>query len=109
MSRDSEQRLQDILEACETISRYVQRAVATDEVVFDAIRIRLVEIGEAVKDLIPDLLSTEPEIPWRTIARMRDQLAHRYFDTTHAIVMATARHDIPELAAAARRLLAASG
>jgi uncharacterized protein with HEPN domain len=36
---------------------------------------------------------------------MRDHLAHRYFDTTHAIVDATARHDVPLLAAAVRRLL----
>jgi uncharacterized protein with HEPN domain len=36
---------------------------------------------------------------------MRDHLAHRYFDTTHAIVTATARHDIPRLAAAVSRIL----
>lgn len=39
------------------------------------------------------------------IARMRDLRTHRYFDTTHAIVTATARHDIPRLAAAVDRLL----
>ncbi len=35
---------------------------------------------------------------------MRDRLAHRYFDTSHAIVAATVREDLPELDAAARRL-----
>ena len=44
--------------------------------------------------------------PWGAIARMRDHLAHRYFDTTHAIVFATARHDVLALEAAVRRLLA---
>jgi len=38
---------------------------------------------------------------------MRDQLAHRYFDTAHSIVRATAAHDIPSLAEAVARLLAA--
>ncbi|WP_188744742.1 HepT-like ribonuclease domain-containing protein [Agromyces bauzanensis] len=65
-----------------------------DDIVFDAIRIRLVEIGEAVKDLDPSVTAPEPGIPWEEIAQMRDQLAHRYFDTSHAIVMATARNNI---------------
>jgi uncharacterized protein with HEPN domain len=43
------------------------------------------------------------------MARMRDQLAHRYFDTSHAIVMSTARHDIPLLKAAVERLLRGGG
>ncbi|MDT0156537.1 DUF86 domain-containing protein [Microbacterium sp. ARD32] len=76
-----------------------------DEIVFDAIRIRLIEVGEAVKGLDADITSLEPEIPWSDIARMRDHLAHRYFDATHAVVDATARHDVPRLAAAVRRLL----
>ncbi|UJP08763.1 DUF86 domain-containing protein [Microbacterium sp. KUDC0406] len=106
MSRDAGSRLQDILVACETIARYIERADADDEIVFDAIRIRLVEIGEAVKDLDPALLTSEPTIPWPEITRMRDTLAHRYFDTAHSIVNATARNDVPDLASAARRLLA---
>ncbi len=36
---------------------------------------------------------------------MRDRLAHRYFDTSHAIVQATIDNDIPELDLAVKRLL----
>jgi uncharacterized protein with HEPN domain len=64
--------------------------------IFDAVRIRLLEIGEAVKAMPDDLLATQPSIPWRQIARMRDHLAHRYFDTAHAILQATADEDLPE-------------
>jgi uncharacterized protein with HEPN domain len=39
--------------------------------------------------LADDLLATQPSIPWRQIARMRDHLAHRYFDTAHAILQPT--------------------
>ena len=39
---------------------------------------------------------------------MRDQLAHRYFDTSHAILTATVRNDLPELRAAVERLLASA-
>ncbi|QTX06172.1 DUF86 domain-containing protein [Agromyces archimandritae] len=77
---------------------------APEDLVFDAVRIRLVEIGEAVKDIPPEVLVGEPTIPWGEIARMRDHLTHRYFDTVHALVMNTARTDIPRLAAAVQRL-----
>lgn len=35
---------------------------------------------------------------------MRDHLAHRYFDTSHAILQATVDHDLPDLEQAIRRL-----
>jgi hypothetical protein len=69
-------------------------------------RLRLIEIRDAVKDIDPDLLATEPGIPRRDIAGMRDHLAHRYFDTAQSIVQATVEDDLPPLPAAARRLSA---
>ena len=108
MSRNDRERLQDILVACAAIQRYLARADADDDLVFDAMRIRLVEIGEAVKDLDEDRLATEPSVPWSDIARMRDFLTHRYFDTAHSVVFATARNDLPVLIAAVERLLSHS-
>ena len=35
---------------------------------------------------------------------MRDHLAHRYFDTAHAILQATVDDDLPELERAIRSL-----
>jgi uncharacterized protein with HEPN domain len=37
---------------------------------------------------------------------MRDRLAHRYFDTSHAVLQATVEHDLPELEQAIERLRA---
>ena len=68
-------------------------------------RVRLIEIGEAVKGLSAELLASEPAIPWAEVAGMRDRLAHRYFDTSHAIVQATIDHDLPELESAIARLV----
>lgn len=65
---------------------------------------RLIEIGEAVKDIDPDVLASEPKVPWQDVAGMRDHLAHRYFDRDHAIVAATLDHDLPPLIAAVERL-----
>ncbi len=70
----------------------------------DGVRLRLIEIGEAVKRISADVLATEPDVPWADVAGMRDWLAHHYFDTTRALVQATVADDLPALEAAVRRL-----
>ncbi|MGO8872890.1 MAG: DUF86 domain-containing protein [Acidimicrobiales bacterium] len=104
MSRRDRQRLDDILAAIDAIRQHLERGTLADGLVFDAVRVRLIEIGEAVKVLPTELLGREPNLPWPQIAGMRDQLAHRYFDTSHAIVSATVAGDLPELEEAVRRL-----
>jgi uncharacterized protein with HEPN domain len=101
------QRLADIQAAIDAIRSHLQRGDLTDGLIFDAVRIRLLEIGEAVKALPADLLDTQPDIPWRQVAGMRDHLAHRYFDTAHAILKATVDDDLPELERAVQQLTAA--
>lgn len=105
MSRRDDERLEDIIASAQAIASHLQRGGLADGLIFDAVRVRLIEIGEAVKDIDPSTLATEPDIPWRDVAGMRDQLAHRYFDTAHAIVQATIDNDLPPLVAAADRLL----
>jgi uncharacterized protein with HEPN domain len=83
----------------------MERGGLDDSLVFDAVRVRLIEIGEAVKGLSSDLLANSPDLPWAQIAGMRDRLAHRYFDTSHAIVEATVERDLPDLEAAIRGLV----
>jgi uncharacterized protein with HEPN domain len=73
------------------------------------VRIRLLEIGEADKPLPDGLLATQPWIPWRQITRMREHLAHRYFDTAHANLQATFDEDLPALELAARALARSLG
>ena len=107
MSYRERQRLADIQAAIDAIRSHPQRGDLSDGLIFDAVRIRLLEIGEAVKALPDDLLATQPSIPWRQIARMRDHLAHRYFDTDHEVIQATVDADLPELKRAAQAMLAA--
>ena len=97
MSYRERQRLADIQAAIDAIRSHLQRGDLSDGLIFDAVRVRLLEIGEAVKALPDDLLATQPSIPRRQIARMRDHLAHRYFDTAHAILQATVDEDLPHL------------
>ena len=104
MRRDRE-RLEDVLAAADAIASHRERGTLDDGLIFDAVRVRLIEMGEAVKDIDPALLAGESEIPWRDIAGMRDHLTHRYFDTAHSIVAATIEHDLPPLVRAVQRLL----
>jgi uncharacterized protein with HEPN domain len=104
MSYRELQRLADIQAAIDAIRSHLQRGDLNDGLIFDAVRIRLLEIGEAVKALPDDLLATQPSIPWRQITRMRDHLAHRYFDTAHAILQATVDEDLPDLERAVQAL-----
>lgn len=91
--------------AVNAIRTHLGRGNLSDGLAFDAVRVRLIEIGEAVKTLSADSLASEAVIPWDEIAQRRDRLAHGYFDTSHAIVAATVEHDVRELVAAIRRLL----
>ncbi len=60
MSRHDAERFADILDAVEAIRAHLRRGDLTDGLVYDAVRVRLIEIGEAVKTLPP---------PWPTTCR----------------------------------------
>ena len=64
MTYRDEQRLQDMLAAVDAIRVFTDRGDLSDGLIFDAVRIRLLEIGEAVKALPVALLDAEPTIPW---------------------------------------------
>jgi uncharacterized protein with HEPN domain len=104
VSRHDTDRLSDIVNAIEAIQRHLTKGSLYDGLVYDAVRVRLIEIGEAVKAINPDLLATAPEIPWSAIARMRDHLAHHYFDTDHAVVVDVVDNELPTLLAAVEGL-----
>lgn len=70
MSRRDGERLQDILDAIDAIRSHVARGGLSDGLIFDAVRVRLIEIGEAIKAISPELLDNEPGHPWTDIDRI---------------------------------------
>lgn len=97
-------RLRDIADAISAIHKHIARGTVEDELIFDACRMRLVEIGEAVKGLPPDLMAKEPDVPWSSIARMRDRLVHHYKGTDTEIVAGVIAEELDDLQAAVGRL-----
>jgi uncharacterized protein with HEPN domain len=98
--------VQDIRESAEAIRQFAQRD-RNDGMTFDAVRMRLVEIGEAVaglRDVAPAALVAEPSVPWADMIAMRNRVAHRYFDTAHAIVWGIVDNDVDYLLAALDRI-----
>jgi uncharacterized protein with HEPN domain len=104
VNRDVVDRLDDVLRACAVIGRYVDDPGLPEDLVYDAVRMRLVEIGEAVRMLPSALTSTEPGIPWARVSLLGERLTRRYFDTTSAVVHGTARVDVPTLRDAVARM-----
>ena len=104
MTRHDALRLADIVEAIDAVRDHLTKGGLSDGLVYDAVRVRLIEIGEAVKALSADVVEREPAVPWKAIARMRDQLAHRYFDTDHAIVQDVVDNELGPLLAAVQAL-----
>jgi uncharacterized protein with HEPN domain len=103
-SRHDDERLADIIEAIDAIRSHLARGDLSDGLIFDAVRVRLIEIGEAVKALDPELVARQPDVKWSDAAGMRDWLAHHYFDTSRATIEVTIMEDLPSLEAAVRQL-----
>jgi uncharacterized protein with HEPN domain len=71
-SRRDDERLADIVDAIAAIRSHLTRGELSDGLIFDAVRVRLIEIGEAVKLLDPKLAASEPDVKWSDAAGMRD-------------------------------------
>ncbi|KJE75655.1 DUF86 domain-containing protein [Ferrimicrobium acidiphilum] len=96
-SHNDDERLTDIIDAIDAIRSHLARGDLSDGLIFDAVRVRLIEIGEAVKALDPELVASQPDVKWSDVAGMRDWLAHHYFDTSRATVEVTIMEDPPLL------------
>jgi len=104
VSRSESDLLEDIANAITAIRSHLRHGPLSQGLVMDAVAMRLLEIGEAVKSLGDDATSAEPAIKWRQIAGMRDVLAHHYFATHPEIIEATIDKDLDPLEGAVVRM-----
>lgn len=103
--RHQSERLADISLAIAAIRSHLRYRDSMSMVVEDAIKYRLVEIGEAAGELTDDVKSIAPGIPWVKIKSMRNLLAHAYHDVDIRIVWAIIDEHIDALDLAVRQML----
>lgn len=70
-----------------------------------AVERAIVIIGEAVKNVPDSLRSKYPDIPWKSIAGMRDKLVHEDWATNQEVIWKSVREDVPKLKGAVARVM----
>ena len=68
-----------------------------DEVLKRAFARSLEIIGEAVKNINPELKRKNSEIEWKKVAGLRDKIVHYYFGVNWDILWDVIEHKLPEL------------
>ncbi|MDT7961462.1 MAG: DUF86 domain-containing protein [Armatimonadota bacterium] len=93
--------LRDILDAIASIEEYLYGfdydAFLSDKRTRDAVIRNLEIIGEAIKKLSPAIRSRYPEVPWRSVAGLRDVLIHDYFGVDYEDIWEIVSTDLKEL------------
>ncbi|MDP9847886.1 DUF86 domain-containing protein [Streptosporangium lutulentum] len=101
--------LVDIVEAARKIASYLEgvspEAWADDSMRRDAVIWQLSIIGEAVGGISEETRASTPEIPWKLIRGLRNNVVHRYFSVDWKIVHSAATVNVPELERQVRDLL----
>jgi uncharacterized protein with HEPN domain len=99
--RDVRLFLNDILEAIRKIERYMAglsfESFVQNDLVVDAVVRNLEIIGEAAKNVSPEMRARYSDIEWKKIAGFRDIVIHAYFDVDLTIVWTITTERLPDL------------
>jgi uncharacterized protein with HEPN domain len=93
--------IQDILDSIQDIENFIQgmnyEEFRDDRKTINAV-IRSIEIiGEASKKIPKSLRDSQPEIPWKKMAGMRDKLTHAYFGIDLEIIWKVVSEEIIQI------------
>ena len=96
--------LREVVRLCDVGAALVARSEAwyradPDNVPGLAAESLIVKIGENVARLSERTTQAHPQIPWSSIKRMRDRLAHHYEGTDYGAVWDTLVVDLPTISA----------
>lgn len=101
MSRSDSQRILDILERADRISKIVEEGYekfCQEDKNYSAIERHIEVIGESASQLSESTREYYSEIPWQEIIGMRIRLAHHYFRINEENVWGAATRDVSLLA-----------
>jgi uncharacterized protein with HEPN domain len=103
------QLLDDIVDSAERIEKYTA-GVEFEEFTKDTMRMDAVirnfeVIGEAIKNLPPDLKERYPKTDWKKIAGFRDVLTHVYYGIKPSIIWDNIHTNLPALKKEIRQII----
>lgn len=99
--RDYRDHLDDIAQAARKAIEFVEGMayedfLRDDKTAFAVVR-ALEILGEATKRIPSDVRDRFPEVPWRSMAGIRDKLIHDYVSVNREVVWRTVMEDLPPL------------
>ncbi len=101
MKRTFKDYIVDFLQSIEEIEAFTEdmdfEDFVSDRKTVNAVIRSLEVMGEAVKNLPPEIRDKYREVPWRYIAGMRDKLIHEYHGVDLEIVWEVIVEEIPPL------------
>lgn len=101
MKRDVTLYMKDVIDSIDKIYEFIKginyHKFLEDEKTNCAVVRKLEIIGEAVKNIPPQIRHNYPDIPWKEIAGMRDIISHVYFGIDYTIVWKVVKKRLPEL------------
>jgi uncharacterized protein with HEPN domain len=98
--REQKLYLNDILEAINLIESYVSEGkdkFFNTRLIQDAVIRNLEIIGEATKNLSPEIKASHSCIPWRQIAGLRDVLIHNYMKVDVVEIWGVVENELNDL------------
>jgi uncharacterized protein with HEPN domain len=101
--------LTDIVEAAQSIARFIQGAdfdeFEQNEMMNSAVLQKLTVIGEAASRLPKEFTNRFPEIPWVDIIAFRNIAVHEYFAIRWDIAWTAATEEVPVLKEQVEKIL----
>ena len=106
MTRSDDQRIADILDACDERSLVVElrsQSALSEQVLLRAAERLLEIIGEAAANVSDEEMASHPTVDWRSLSRLRIVLAHHYHRTDPELIWTYTVSEAPALSRALRR------
>lgn len=107
--RGDREYLADIQDSLKQIEQYVHEYTfeqfVADRKTQDAVVRNLEIMGEAAKHISGSLRKRHPEVPWKSLAGVRDRIVHNYFGINYEIIWQIVTQELTQLETNLQKIL----